>query len=261
MSAATIELGGAASADAGRDVRPGLGRLTRVELRKMTDTRAGFWLLLGTGALVALVVLITCLTGDPPDKTFRELFSNGVQAASFLLPILGILLATSEWSQRTGLVTFALVPDRLRVMTAKLLAGLVLAGVALVLCLLVAAIGTIVSAPDVPNQWTLPIGFFGQLVFYTAVGMITGVAFGAAFLASAPAIVASFLLPIAFGALGEINALDKTFDWLDTGRTLTDLADHLASATEWGRVGTSLALWMLLPLAIGFWRIVRSEIR
>ena len=24
--------------------RPGLGRLTRVELRKMVDTRAGFWL-------------------------------------------------------------------------------------------------------------------------------------------------------------------------------------------------------------------------
>ena len=31
--------------------RPGLGRLTLVELRKMTDTRAGFWLQLAVVAL------------------------------------------------------------------------------------------------------------------------------------------------------------------------------------------------------------------
>ena len=30
----------------GRDARPGLGQLISVELRKMYDTRAGFWLLL-----------------------------------------------------------------------------------------------------------------------------------------------------------------------------------------------------------------------
>ena len=38
---------------AGRDAQPRLGRLTLVELRKMTDTRAGFWLQL---AVVALTV-------------------------------------------------------------------------------------------------------------------------------------------------------------------------------------------------------------
>ena len=38
----------------GRDARPGLARLTKVELRKMVDTRSGFWLLL---AVLALTVL------------------------------------------------------------------------------------------------------------------------------------------------------------------------------------------------------------
>jgi hypothetical protein len=33
-----------------------------------------------------------------------------VQPASNLLPVAGNLLVTQEWSQRTGLITFALVP-------------------------------------------------------------------------------------------------------------------------------------------------------
>ena len=40
-----------------------------------------------------------------------------------LLPIVGILLVSSEWSQRTALITFTLVPQRMRVMSAKLAAG------------------------------------------------------------------------------------------------------------------------------------------
>ena len=32
------------------------------------------------------------------------------------------------------------------------------------------------------------------------------------------------------------------------------------SATQWAHAGTSLALWMLLPLLIGTWRITRREI-
>ena len=44
--------------------RPSLPRLTAVELRKMTDTRAGFWLLLITGFLAAAIVTITAIWGE-----------------------------------------------------------------------------------------------------------------------------------------------------------------------------------------------------
>ena len=40
-----------------------------------------------------------------------------------ILPIIAILSVTSEWSQRTGLTTFTLVPHRGRVMLAKALAA------------------------------------------------------------------------------------------------------------------------------------------
>ena len=34
----------------------------------------------------------------------------------------------------------------------------------------------------------------------------------------------------------------------------------MMSATEWAHAGTALALWMVVPLAIGYWRITRGEV-
>jgi len=47
--------------------------------------------------------------------------------------------------------------------------------------------------------------------------------------------------------------------WLDTSRALGPLSEELLSGTQWARVATSLAVWMLLPLLIGAWRIARRE--
>jgi ABC-2 type transport system permease protein len=241
--------------------RPGLGRLTRVELRKMVDTRAGFWLLLSVGALTVIAVILLMLVGDAQDHDLRDMLSVAVAPSSILLPVVGILLVSSEWSQRTALITFTLVSHRHRVLGAKLAAAIVLSGVALVLCLVVAVLGTAISAPGLENSWSLPVGFLFQVAVFLTTSLITGVAFGALFLSSAPAIVLSFVLPLGWSAVGSIHAVEGTARWLDGSRSLSPMTEHLMSGTEWARAGTTLAVWMVLPLAIGLWRILRSEIR
>lgn len=240
--------------------RPGLGRLTLVELRKMVDTRAGFWLQLATFGLAVVVVVIICAVGKAQDQTFRALLEAAIAPAGVLLPIMGILLVSSEFSQRTAPITFALVPRRMRVLTAKLLAGVVLSLIGLAVALPIAAIGTAISAPDVAHAWSLPVGLLGQMALSLATGVITGVAFGAALLSSAPAIVLSFVLPIAWAALAAIPGIHGVARWLDATQSLAPMTSHLMDATEWARAGTTLALWMILPLLIGAWRIARREI-
>jgi hypothetical protein len=110
----------------GVHARPGLGRLVAVELRKMVDTRAGFWMQVATVALTVLVVIVALAVGEAADHTFAAVFDVALFPAAVLLPVAGVLLVTSEWSQRTGMVTFALVPVRSRVLGAKVIAGLVL---------------------------------------------------------------------------------------------------------------------------------------
>ena len=95
---------------AGVHTRPGLGRLVAVELRKMVNTRAGFWLQIAMVALTVVVVAVRSVVGDAADHTFASVLDVGLQPAAVLLPVAGILLVTSEWSQRTGMITFALVP-------------------------------------------------------------------------------------------------------------------------------------------------------
>ena len=55
---------------AGVHTRPGLGRLVAVELRKMVDTRAGFWMQVATVALTVVVVIGRSVAGDAADHTF-----------------------------------------------------------------------------------------------------------------------------------------------------------------------------------------------
>jgi ABC-2 type transport system permease protein len=241
--------------------RPGLGRLTRVELRKMIDTRAGFWLLFTVGALTVIAVIVLMLVGDAQDHDLRDMLSVAVAPSSILLPVVGILLVSSEWSQRTALITFTLVPHRPRVLGAKLAAAVVLSVVALVVCLVVAVLGTAISAPGLEHSWSLPVGFLFQVAIFLTTSLITGVAFGALFLSSAPAIVLSFVLPLGWSAVGSIPALEGAARWLDGSRSLSPMTEHLMSGTEWARAGPTLAVWMALPLAIGLWRILRSEIR
>jgi len=243
----------------GRESRPGLGRLTLVELRKMTDTRAGFWLQLAVAALTVVIVTAIVIWGDTPDQNFRSLLGAAIQPASILGPIVGVLLVASEWSQRTAQITFSLVPRRWRVLAAKVLAGITWCAAAFLASAAIAAVGTL--AAGVEDAWRIPAALFFQDAFYLATSMLGGIAFGAALLASAPAIVLYFVLPIAWSIVGSLSAFEGAARWLDGSRTLSPLVEETLSGTQWARALTTLALWMVLPLLIGLWRITREDVR
>jgi ABC-2 type transport system permease protein len=244
----------------GVHARPSLGRLVAVELRKMVNTRAGFWLQVAMVAITVIAVAVAVAIGDAADHTFVSILNVGLQPAAALLPIVGILLVTSEWSQRTGLITFVLTPVRSRILGAKLIASIVLSFAMLAMCIAVVAAGVLIASPAVEGTWSDLGPMIGQSAVYLTTGMVTGVAFGAILLASAPAIVANFALPTAFGAIFSLSVLSGVAPWLDTLRAIDPLSEEVLSATQWAHAGTALAVWMLLPLMIGAWRITRREV-
>ena len=201
---------------AGVHARPSIGRLVTVELRKMVDTRAGFWLQIALLALTAVVVIARRVFGDGGDHTFAGVLDVGLQPAAVLLPITGILLVTSEWSQRNGMITFTLAPVRSRVLGAKLIASLVLALATLVMSVAVVAAGVLVASPGVNGTWSDAAPLIGQSAIFLTTGMVIGVAFGAVLLASTPAIVALFALPITWTAVASLSFFADAAPWTDT---------------------------------------------
>lgn len=245
---------------AGVHARPGLGRLVAVELRKMVDTRAGFWLQAAMVALTVVVVVVRLFVGDRADHTFQSVLDAGLQPSAVLLPVLGILLVTSEWSQRTGLITFALVPVRSRVLGAKLIASLSLSVAMLTIVGAVVAAGVVVSSPGVEGTWSDAAPLIGQSAVNLTAGMVVGVALGAILLAPAPAVVLLLTLPTALFALLSLPVFSGVAPWVDYASALGQVTDDVMSATEWAHLGTSLVLWMVLPLLIGARRITRCEV-
>jgi hypothetical protein len=89
--------------------------------------------------------------------------------------------------------------------------------------------------------------------------MVVGVALGAILLAPAPAIVLLFALPTSWAIL-SLPLFSDVAPWVDYARNLGQTTEYVMSATQWAHVGTSLAIWMVLPLLIGAQRITRREI-
>jgi ABC-2 type transport system permease protein len=259
MSTASVRTHARVNA-AGVHARPSPSRLVAVELRKTLNTRAGFWLQAATVALAVIAVIVRLVAADTDDHTFAAILDVAIRPAAILLPVAGVVLITSEWSQRTGIITFALVPARSRVLGAKLIASLILALAMLAISVVVAAAGAFVASAHVEGTWADAAALIGQSAVYLTTGMVTGVAFGMVLLTSAPAIVALFALPITWTAVASLSFFTDSAPWLDTRLALDPLPTEVLDAAQWAHAGTALALWMLLPLLIGIWRITRREI-
>jgi ABC-2 type transport system permease protein len=69
------------------------------------------------------------------------------------------------------------------------------------------------------------------------------------------------VLPISWAIVGSLSFLEGIAGWLDSSRTMDVMVNEVLSGEEWARVATTVALWMLLPLLIGTWRILKGEVR
>jgi hypothetical protein len=241
-----------------------LGRLIRVELRKATDTRAGRWLLIGLAAICVLIAVLGGLVGERADRTFWSILQLETLPLTVFLPVVGILAATGEWSQRTALTTFALVPRRGRVVAAKIAATLVLGAVAIIAAIGMALLGALLAstAGGAPDAFSGSLRDVGQTFLVLELAVLWGVAFGLVLASPAPAIVAYFALPTAFSVVGGVvSGLDRVWDWVDPNRGFEALTTGPVEGEVWAQFGVACLLWIAIPLVIGARRTLRREVK
>jgi ABC-2 type transport system permease protein len=253
------------------------GRLVSVELRKMWDTRAGLWLLALTGGLLVLALGITLLVvalnddARPSATEFSQIMTIPV---SLLVPVLAITGITSEWSQRTGLVSFTLEPHRMRVVWAKFVTVLILAVATIVLAIVFGAIGTLLSAAITGNDpvWNIEAGTFiwtiiNQLAYFTM-----AFAFGLVFLSTPASIaiyyVVAMLLPfMVYGTLYAIfDWAQDVIPWIDLGFAMGPYLGQGQGASETSsttlmQVIVTFVFWVVLPFVLGLRRVARAELK
>jgi hypothetical protein len=243
-------------------------RIVGVELRKMFNTRSGFWLMTSIGIAAVLATVATLLFA-PDDELTQDAFSAAIGfPMAVILPMVAILSVTSEWSQRSGLTTFTLVPHRGRVIGAKVLATLTIAIASMVLALAVGAVGNVVGSAisGVDTVWDLGVQDFVLIVLANVLGMLAGFMLGVVLRNSPAAIVGyfliSFVLPGLFMVLANAQAwFEDVWPWIDFNYAQGALFNGSLSAAEWAHLGVTGLVWLVIPMAVGLKMIMRSEVK
>lgn len=238
-------------------------RLVGVEVRKALDTRAGRWFS-GSIVLLSLAVVVIYAFAAPEDsRDFGDVITVAGGVLGYFLPILLILMVTSEWSQRTGLTTFTLEPHRGRVVAAKLCAGLLLGAGLIVIAMAVAAVGTVIGG----GGWSITADVLvkGFLVA-NLIGILTGFAIGMLLMNSPAAIVAYFIyslvLPIAVGILGSFQQwFADLAPWIEfnTAQGLMFQDEGAPSGELLAQLLVSGTIWLVVPFLLGLLRLLRAE--
>ncbi|MBU2695589.1 ABC transporter permease subunit [Pimelobacter sp. 30-1] len=244
-------------------------RIVAVELRKMFDTRSGFWLLISIGVL-SVVATVAAIVFAPDSTLTYETFSRALGfPMTLILPMIAILAVTSEWSQRSGLTTFTLVPSRGRVIGAKALAATLVGIVSMLVALTIGAVGNVVGSAlaGVDTVWNVSPSYAAQIVLGNLMGMAIGFTLGVTLRSSAAAIVGYFVLSFVLsGILLLLAQVREGFTdlqpWLDWNQSQVVLFEGgTSSAQEWAQLGATTTLWIVVPLVVGLVLVRRSEVK
>ena len=244
-------------------------RLVTVELRKMFNTRSGFWMLISIGVLSVIATGAVIIFAPDSAVTYENFAAAIGFPMSVILPMIAILGVTSEWSQRSGLTTFTLVPSRGRVIGAKASATFVVGVVSMVVAFAVGAVGNLLGTTimGLDTVWDVSLAAAAQILLGNLVGMAIGFTLGVVLRNSAAAIVGYFVvslvLPGILALLAQVRSLFADLQpWIDWNYTQVALFENdTDTAREWGMLASTTAIWIALPLVIGMLFLRRSEVK
>lgn len=244
-------------------------RLVKIELFKMFSTRSGFWMLVSIGVLSAIAAGSVLIFAPDSDVTYETFTAAIGFPMSVVLPMIAILGVTSEWSQRSGLTTFTLVPSRGRVIGAKALATFAVGVVSMAVAFGVGAVGNLLGSTimGLDTVWDISLTGAAQILLGNLVGMAIGFTLGVVLRTSAAAIVSYFVISLVLpGILALLAQVRSWFadlqPWIDWNYTQVALFERSTdTAREWAMLASTAGIWIVLPLVIGLLFLRRSEVK
>jgi hypothetical protein len=245
-----------------------LSRVIHVELRKMFDTRSGFWLMASL-VITALLATAGTILFAPDDQLTYYTFAKAIGfPMTVVLPMIAILSITGEWSQRTGLTTFTLVPHRGRVILAKTISSVAVAVVSMLFAFLIGALGNLLGTAitGTARVWDVSLAEGVNIVIGNLLCLLTGTMLGMLIRNSAGALVGYFcyslLLPTIAGYLATSQEWFRDLQpWVDLNYAQAALFTGSLTGEQWANVAVTAVTWLVLPGALGLRLAMKSEVK
>ena len=243
-------------------------RILRVELTKMFNTRSGLWLMVSIGLTALIATGAVILLAPDAELTYDNFGAAVGFPMVILLPVVAILSVTSEWSQRSGLTTFTLVPHRGRVIGAKLTVAVFVGVVSIVGAFGIGALGNIAGSTiaGVDTVWDVSMNQALSIVLANVLQLLIGFMLGVLIRNSAGALVAYFVYNFVLTTLAMLLAESQEWfrdlqPWVDFNFAQGALFEGNLTGEQWANLAVAGMLWLVIPLAIGLMLIRRSEVK
>jgi ABC-2 type transport system permease protein len=245
-----------------------LSRVVNVELRKMFDTRSGFWLMMSI-LIVAVLTTIGIIAFAPDADITYYTFAKAIGfPMTVVLPMIALLSITGEWSQRSGLTTFTLVPHRSRVIMAKVACSVGVAIASMLFAFAIGAVGNVVGTAIAGTDmvWDVSLAEGGNIVLGSLLCLLTGTMLGMLIRSSAGALVTffvyAFLLPTVAGVLASSQQWFQDLrPWVDLNLAEGALFSGTLTSQQWANVAVTAGTWIILPALVGLRLVMKSEVK
>ena len=245
-----------------------LSRVVTVELRKMFDTRSGFWLMASI-VITALLTTVGMVAFAPDSELTYYTFAKAIGfPMTVVLPMIATLSITGEWSQRSGLTTFTLVPHRNRIVAAKVLSSVGVAVAAMLFAFVIGAVGNVVGTAIAGTDmvWDVSVAEGFNIVLGSLLCLLTGTMLGMLIRSSAGALVAyfvyAFLLPTVSGILAASQEWFRDLQpWVDLNFAQSALFEGTLTGEQWAQVAVTATAWLVIPALLGLRLVMKSEVK
>lgn len=187
---------------------------------------------------------------------------------TIILPIIAVLSVTSEWTQRSGLATFTLVPHRGRVLVAKAVAAVLVTIPATVAAYGVGALGNLSGAAlaDAATVWDQTWVDVSHFALGQTLLLLVGFVLGALIRNGAGAIVAymvyGFVAPglLAFLAFHQAWFGDAR-PWVDAKYSQDSLLRGDLAGDGRSHLAVTSVVWLIIPMAVAAVSVLRAEVK
>jgi ABC-type transport system involved in multi-copper enzyme maturation permease subunit len=232
------------------------------------DSRSGFWLLAGIGILALLATAAVILFASHDQLTYSTFTSAINIPMTVILPVIAILSVTGEWSQRTGLTTFTLVPHRGQVIAAKAMASVGVAVVTVPLTFGIGALGNLLGGgvAGIDPVWDLTVLDLATIVLANVLSVLFGFMLGVVIRNSVGALVAYLVYQFLLPTLSLILAASQHWfrglqPWVDFDYAQSALLSGALTTQQWTHLAFTGTVWLIIPMTIGLTLVKKGEVK
>jgi hypothetical protein len=220
-------------------------------------------------AIAAVLATAAVILWAPDDELTYSTFATAIGfPMAVILPMIAILSVTSEWSQRSGLTTFTLIPHRGRVIRAKAVSAVLVGVASMLLASAIGALGNLVGTAIAGTDlvWNVSATDLAYIVLANVLGLLVGFMLGVLIRNSPGAIVAYFVYSFVLPTLSALLAANQQWfrdlqPWVDFNFAQGALFNGSLTGEQWANLGVAGLIWLVLPMAAGLVLLMRSEVK